>query len=76
MENFKCAFCGCEQTPEGKILKDGRKSDDNAELKAEIKELRKENKELLAELKQKNVKPAPKKAKADEDDGEEKSMWD
>lgn len=75
MDKFTCSFCGCEQTPEGKILKDGKKADDNAELKAEIKELRKE----LSEAKnRKTEKPAGKKKAEthDEDAGEEKSMWD
>lgn len=49
MANFKCAFCGCEQTEDGKILKDGNMSGSNSELselRAEIKELRRENQDL------------------------------
>lgn len=73
MDKITCAWCGCEQTPEGKILKEGKaKSDDKAELMTEIRELRKENKELLTELKAKNKKPSSKPHIEDE----EKSIFD
>ncbi|GEM_PF-3353468 len=45
MENIICAMCGCEQTKDGKILKDGKPLPDKTaqgeinELKAQVKEL-------------------------------------
>lgn len=49
MEKIICAMCGCEQTPDGKILKDGKPLPDKT-AQGEINSLKTQVKELTEKL--------------------------